>query len=81
MTYPRVVIRGEDLPAPFDGIDDREYVDDEQAVYYPSLWEFMPECGMVRFEWMNGESEERQRWISLDKIDSLDSYHESEGGA
>ena len=72
MTYPRVTIRGTDLPEPFTGWDDREYSTGAKAVYFPTAWEIKPDAGLVYFEWVSDETHE-QRWLSLDTIDSIDS--------
>lgn len=79
MTYPRVTVRGNDLPEPFDGIDDREYSTGDEAVYYPSGFEILDDIGFVVLEWHgDDEVESERRWINTDTIDSLDSVYEDE---
>ena len=66
MSYPIVRVRGEALPAPFEGWDDREYASDTDALYVPSSFEFTDR--MLHLKWSTDDAEE-YAWINLDQIE------------
>lgn len=77
MTYPVVTVYGDDLPAPFEGWDGREQLNDGYAVYVPSRFSWVEEAPLLYLEWESEGNMERM-WIHTDKIDSVEVVHESE---
>lgn len=69
MSYPKVKVRGEDLPPPFQGWDDQEYSLGHKAVYYPTEFRFTDD-GYLYLRWTSDESDEHM-WINKENIDSV----------
>ena len=76
MTYPRVTVRGESLPEPDTGWDDREYSDGETAVYYPSR--FKVNDSFLYLVWETDDDSIFQMWIKTDRIASIVSTYEGD---
>jgi len=75
VTYPKVTVRGEDLPDPFDGWGDIEHSSGDRAVYLPTRFELLDSHPFLYLVWKADGKEER-RWIHTDNIDSVDVTHD-----